>query len=172
MFGVPMGNLGDYVWGQNSFDDIITHIMEQNQGMHAPPPASEEAILKLPKRRIVASEADEKHECGICMDEYGAGNTVLTLPCKHFYHEECIDHWLKMNGTCPICRTRIDDRPNDGPYGAGVPLRPHSDLPGSFPASSPPPPAPPSSREAQGRGTGVPRQTSTSTSPPAPEPMD
>ncbi|KAJ2593057.1 hypothetical protein H4R99_006205, partial [Coemansia sp. RSA 1722] len=24
MFGVPVGNLGDYVWGQSSFDDVIT----------------------------------------------------------------------------------------------------------------------------------------------------
>ncbi|KAJ2766474.1 hypothetical protein IWQ57_004345, partial [Coemansia nantahalensis] len=142
----------------------------QNQGAHAPPPASDEAILKLPKRQILAAEADGKLECGICMDEYSAGDMVLTLPCKHLYHEECIDHWLKMNGTCPICRTRIDDKPNDA-HGAGTPPpQPHSDLPGSFPTS--PPPAPPSSREARGQGAGVAHHASTSASPPAPEPMD
>ena len=30
------------------------------------------------------------------------------LPCLHLYHLPCIDQWLKMNRTCPICRIRID----------------------------------------------------------------
>ncbi|KAI9505182.1 hypothetical protein GGI25_002246 [Coemansia spiralis] len=141
IFGVPIGNLGDYAWGQNSLDDIITHLMEQNQNVNSQPPASDEAIAKLPRRKITISEVERKLDCGICMDEYNPEEEVVELPCKHVYHNECIEHWLKMNGTCPICRTRIETKDSDsggsGPGASGgspVP-RPHSDLPGSFPSS-------------------------------------
>ncbi|KAJ1720270.1 hypothetical protein LPJ53_005088 [Coemansia erecta] len=143
IFGVPMGNIGDYVWGQNSLDDIITRIMDQNQAVHAPPPASDEQIRSLPQRAITEEEAAKHKECGICMEEYNVEEAVLELPCKHFYHKECIDHWLKMNGTCPICRKRIEpdgQAPADRPE--FIPVPPHTGHPGSFPSSpnAPPPP--------------------------------
>ncbi|KAJ2803032.1 hypothetical protein H4R20_003050 [Coemansia guatemalensis] len=167
IFGVPLGNLGDYAWGQNSFDDIITQIMEQNQGVHAPPPASEESIHQLPRRKITPEEAAAKIECGICMDEYKSEEEVMILPCKHFYHLECIDHWLKMNGTCPICRTRIDDKAESAPPAPHA----HSDLPGSFPSS--PAGASTSQQQHQERDGAEPTHTeSASVPPPAPEPMD
>ena len=34
---------------------------------------------------------------------------IVTLPCKHPFHEGCIMPWLKSSGTCPVCR-----------YGCGV----------------------------------------------------
>ncbi|KAI7834149.1 hypothetical protein BX661DRAFT_129252, partial [Kickxella alabastrina] len=103
------GNLGDYAWGQNSLDDIITRIMEQNQGVNAPPPATEAQMAKLVCRVILEDEVARNVECGICMEEYKVEEQVMGLPCKHFYHKECIDHWLRMNGTCPICRKGIEE---------------------------------------------------------------
>ncbi|KAJ2551504.1 hypothetical protein EV175_003671, partial [Coemansia sp. RSA 1933] len=136
LFGVPIGNLGDYAWGQNSLDDIITNMMDQAPSANSQPPASDESISKLPRRTISDDEAKAKMDCGICMDEYNAAEEVVELPCKHVYHKDCIDHWLKMNGTCPVCRTRIEN--SDSTKGAGpgsLAARPHSELPGAFPAS-------------------------------------
>ncbi|KAJ1812138.1 hypothetical protein LPJ56_003999, partial [Coemansia sp. RSA 2599] len=167
IFGVPIGNLGDYVWGQNSFDDVITRIMEQNPTAHAPPPASEEQISKLPKRPITDEEVAAHKECGICMEEYQANEQVLELPCGHFYHNECIDHWLKVNGTCPICRKRIDsDEAADGQPSAPPHVREHSELPGSFPSSPSEPPAP-SAHEQQQQRSGTGASTTASASAPA-----
>nr|GEX05128.1 putative RING-H2 finger protein ATL21A [Tanacetum cinerariifolium] len=43
--------------------------------------------------------------CPICLSEYDVKETVRCIPeCLHCFHAECIDEWLKMNGTCPICR--------------------------------------------------------------------
>ncbi|KAI8323916.1 hypothetical protein GQ54DRAFT_296483 [Martensiomyces pterosporus] len=173
MFGFPMGNLGDYVWGQNSLDDIITQMMEQNQGVRAPPPASDEAIKSLPKRRVTKEEKAAKDECGICMDEYEEGEEAVELPCKHIYHEECVDHWLKVNGTCPICRARVDGIADKSAAGA-APLReppaPHSDLPGSFP-SSPAGASTPQQTSSGGRGDEA-GAAMTQAPQPEPEPMD
>lgn len=43
--------------------------------------------------------------CPICLSEYHVKESVRCIPeCLHCFHAECIDEWLKMNGSCPICR--------------------------------------------------------------------
>ncbi|XP_027342764.1 putative RING-H2 finger protein ATL21A [Abrus precatorius] len=43
--------------------------------------------------------------CAICLSEYEPKETLRSIPeCNHYFHAQCIDEWLKMNGTCPICR--------------------------------------------------------------------
>ncbi|XP_060218425.1 RING-H2 finger protein ATL22-like [Lycium barbarum] len=46
--------------------------------------------------------------CAICLGEYSAGETVRCIPeCEHCFHVECVDKWLKMNSTCPVCRNSL-----------------------------------------------------------------
>lgn len=43
--------------------------------------------------------------CPICLSEYHAKEMVRCIPeCKHCFHADCIDEWLRLNGTCPVCR--------------------------------------------------------------------
>jgi hypothetical protein len=43
--------------------------------------------------------------CWICLSEYNSKETVRCIPkCKHCFHADCIDEWLRMNITCPVCR--------------------------------------------------------------------
>ncbi|KAK9994772.1 hypothetical protein SO802_024475 [Lithocarpus litseifolius] len=43
--------------------------------------------------------------CPICLSEYQSKETLKTIPkCQHCFHIECIDKWLSLNATCPICR--------------------------------------------------------------------
>ncbi|PWA00581.1 hypothetical protein BB558_003383 [Smittium angustum] len=100
-------NLGDYAWGPTGLDDIITQLMEQSQGRNAPPPSSEEAISSLPRRIIDEESLKTNKECGICMEEYIINDKVVSLSCNHEFHEDCILKWLRVNGTCPICRITI-----------------------------------------------------------------
>jgi hypothetical protein len=59
--------------------------------------------LKLPKRSFKADDADET--CCICLDNYARGDTITTLPCKHFFHQACIRPWLQeQQRVCPICK--------------------------------------------------------------------
>ncbi|KNA05746.1 hypothetical protein SOVF_187580 [Spinacia oleracea] len=44
--------------------------------------------------------------CPICLSDFSAKETLRCIPeCKHCFHADCIDEWLKMNGSCPLCRT-------------------------------------------------------------------
>ncbi|CAG7908669.1 hypothetical protein BRARA_D02797 [Brassica rapa] len=43
--------------------------------------------------------------CPICLSEYASKETVRCIPeCEHCFHIECIDAWLKLHGSCPLCR--------------------------------------------------------------------
>ncbi|XP_050221753.1 putative RING-H2 finger protein ATL21A [Mercurialis annua] len=47
--------------------------------------------------------------CSICLSEYKPRDTLKTIPeCQHCFHADCIDEWLKLNASCPICRKSPD----------------------------------------------------------------
>ena len=42
--------------------------------------------------------------CSICLNEYKPGEIVRNMACSHRYHATCIDQWLDVGSTCPVCR--------------------------------------------------------------------
>ncbi|KAJ1704471.1 hypothetical protein LUZ63_004250 [Rhynchospora breviuscula] len=47
-------------------------------------------------------------QCAICLSVLKIGDMVKQLPvCKHFFHIECIDKWLRLHSTCPMCRSTV-----------------------------------------------------------------
>ncbi|RZC91386.1 hypothetical protein C5167_027447 [Papaver somniferum] len=43
--------------------------------------------------------------CSICISEYLPTETLKIIPsCNHYFHAKCIDQWLSMSSTCPVCR--------------------------------------------------------------------
>ncbi|OWM87673.1 putative RING-H2 finger protein ATL71 [Punica granatum] len=61
---------------------------------------------------------DSNNTCPVCLLDYQETDTVRVLPeCKHFFHHTCVDPWLKLHSTCPICREqliRVTDFHGDG----------------------------------------------------------
>lgn len=51
--------------------------------------------------------ADQKHECIICQDEFEIG--VMTS-CGHKYCKECILQWWHEHRTCPLCKQKLHSR--------------------------------------------------------------
>ena len=54
------------------------------------------------------ADADHRHQCMICLERYGTGDELRTMPCFHFFHSPCVDEWLRLNASCPLCKTSID----------------------------------------------------------------
>lgn len=47
--------------------------------------------------------------CPICLSEYQSKETLRTIPkCNHYFHANCVDNWLRLNATCPLCRNPQD----------------------------------------------------------------
>ncbi|KAL2878944.1 hypothetical protein SGCOL_005642 [Colletotrichum sp. CLE4] len=102
---------GDAVYTQEALDRIISQLMEQNPASNAAPPATEDALSKLQRKKVdkemLGSEG--KAECTICIDDFNVGDDATVLPCKHWFHDQCVVMWLKEHNTCPICRTPIEE---------------------------------------------------------------
>ncbi|CAK1361102.1 E3 ubiquitin-protein ligase [Cercospora beticola] len=69
---------------------------------------SKSVIDSIPQRAIGASDMDENGEaqCSICFEAVEQEEQVTELPCKHWFHHECVSLWLIKRNTCPICRKR------------------------------------------------------------------
>ncbi|KAI3741279.1 hypothetical protein L1987_58950 [Smallanthus sonchifolius] len=51
--------------------------------------------------------SEEDAECCICLCTYDDGTELRELPCCHHFHTACIDKWLFINATCPLCKFNI-----------------------------------------------------------------
>jgi len=46
--------------------------------------------------------------CSICLETFSIGDKIRTLPCEHYYHQNCISPWLAMSKkSCPDCRASV-----------------------------------------------------------------
>lgn len=78
--------------------------------------ANSKRVSQLPSRRIRRTESSECESCAICLDDFKPQQKVLTLPCKHIFHNGCISKWLKMNEdpSCPVCKAPAFGVDKDG----------------------------------------------------------
>ncbi|XP_010247223.1 PREDICTED: putative RING-H2 finger protein ATL69 [Nelumbo nucifera] len=59
--------------------------------------------------------------CAICLSEYRPKETIRCIPdCQHCFHAGCVDEWLQMSATCPLCRS--SPVPSAGSTPAATPL--------------------------------------------------
>ncbi|XP_054824570.1 E3 ubiquitin-protein ligase At1g12760-like [Prosopis cineraria] len=56
--------------------------------------------------------SEEDAECCICLSAYDDGVDLRELPCGHHFHCACVDKWLYINATCPLCKYNILKRIN------------------------------------------------------------
>nr|XP_043624345.1 RING-H2 finger protein ATL67-like [Erigeron canadensis] len=85
-------------------------------------------INTYPKFPYSKSGKKNDNLCAICLCEYKEGEMMRMLPdCKHFFHLTCVDAWLKLNATCPVCRSSPLPTPLSTPLAEVVPLSQYAD---------------------------------------------
>lgn len=45
-----------------------------------------------------------RQECPLCLEKYNLVHPVSRLPCRHYFHTDCVKMWLYQRNSCPICR--------------------------------------------------------------------
>jgi len=101
---------------QMSYDELLTHFGAGNEQKGAPSSAIDALpVHSFEKGRDICEngkhkkggEKEEPRSCSVCLDDFGDGDAIRTLPCFHTYHQPCIDRWLSSNNSCPVCKTPI-----------------------------------------------------------------
>ncbi|XP_074177656.1 RING finger protein 215 isoform X2 [Rhinolophus sinicus] len=45
--------------------------------------------------------------CAVCLDYFCNKQWLRVLPCKHEFHRDCVDPWLMLQQTCPLCKFNV-----------------------------------------------------------------
>jgi len=45
--------------------------------------------------------------CAVCMADFETSEELRSLTCTHHFHKECIDKWLGVATTCPVCKGEV-----------------------------------------------------------------
>ncbi|KAG6620412.1 Kazal serine protease inhibitor PbraEPI2 [Phytophthora cinnamomi] len=65
------------------------------------------ALKDLDEFKIVVDEDAHDQLCSICLTEdpvTDEARSVVSLPCGHHFHEDCVIDWFSTSTTCPLCR--------------------------------------------------------------------
>ncbi|MED6106186.1 hypothetical protein PIB30_002638 [Stylosanthes scabra] len=91
----------------------------------------EETLVSYPKLLYSEAKLMKKNDstgiggacCSICLADYKGSDMLRVLPdCGHQFHVKCIDPWLRLHPTCPLCRTSPIPTPLSTPLAEVVPL--------------------------------------------------
>ena len=65
--------------------------------------------LDIDKEKFDSNKESHKKfcSCRVCLEDYKEGEELGMLPCKHFFHYNCIQEWGKRKPNCPYCDVEI-----------------------------------------------------------------
>uniref|UniRef100_A0A7N1A1A4 RING-type E3 ubiquitin transferase n=1 Tax=Kalanchoe fedtschenkoi TaxID=63787 RepID=A0A7N1A1A4_KALFE len=73
------------------------------------PPATKASIAAL--REVEIGDDEQDLECSICLEGM---KVAKEMPCKHRFHSGCVDKWLRIHGSCPVCGYQMPRADEDG----------------------------------------------------------
>mmetsp|Transcript_87645 Transcript_87645/g.253120 ORF Transcript_87645/g.253120 Transcript_87645/m.253120 type:complete len:388 (+) Transcript_87645:72-1235(+) len=85
---------------RTSLEDMLT----QRRGLF------NETLEQIPRISWPPADARESSQqtCMICLGDFAIGDRCRKLPCRHIFHEDCVDEWLRRCTDCPICKDNVD----------------------------------------------------------------
>ena len=65
--------------------------------------------LKILTKQEVDKVVKIKSECYICLLKFEVKARIRELPCKHIFHDSCLNPWLKYHHNCPTCKKNVKE---------------------------------------------------------------
>lgn len=122
----------DRKFNQGQFSDANTPLSQEllllRQGLvmvdgNERPGMSRDAVHEL---RLVTVKVEDV--CSICQEVMPAGSKAKSMPCGHYYHDDCLVSWVSKNNSCPMCR--FDELPSEKQHFDDVERRIQKEDPG------------------------------------------
>lgn len=66
-----------------------------------------DTLASLPRMLVADATSLPEERCSVCLCDYEGEDEILTLPCRHVFHEDCIGSWLQESKVCPCCKQEI-----------------------------------------------------------------
>ena len=63
--------------------------------------------FELLPRHVLQKRPNPPVSCDVCFTEFTKGSELITLPCMHQFHSDCIERWLREKSICPIDRKEV-----------------------------------------------------------------
>lgn len=105
-----IANLMHLEYDEEEIESIINNLMLNDPNKYGTPPASKTAIETLETYEINQENLELygiENTCPICKEELLIKQKAINMPCKHYYHTNCIIPWLTEHNSCPICRVEL-----------------------------------------------------------------
>uniref|UniRef100_A0A0E0F0N2 RING-type E3 ubiquitin transferase n=1 Tax=Oryza meridionalis TaxID=40149 RepID=A0A0E0F0N2_9ORYZ len=91
---------------------VMREIRERVPGVLLRPTAAAAALPVLPYSAAAAAAGAKKgplvEDCPVCLEAFAGEDGVKVVPaCGHVFHAACIDQWLAVRNSCPVCRCAV-----------------------------------------------------------------
>ncbi|XP_043698352.1 RING-H2 finger protein ATL70-like [Telopea speciosissima] len=103
-----------------------TELSDQQHSITIEEGFDEATLRSFPK--VLYSQAKLRKDttascCSICLADYKGTDMLRLLPyCGHLFHVKCVDPWLRLHPTCPVCRNSPAPTPLTTPLAEVAPL--------------------------------------------------
>ncbi|XP_031101023.1 E3 ubiquitin-protein ligase At4g11680-like isoform X2 [Ipomoea triloba] len=97
---------------------LFSSILGYMGSIHHPGPggASDDRLSTLPTWKynqvgscnIDSTNSGFHQECCICLASYSEKEEIRQLPCSHIFHLKCVDQWLRIISSCPLCKKELE----------------------------------------------------------------
>ena len=87
-----------------SYEELVAFEKSQNE------PSDEQMAIRLSIIDTLPTrdKSDADYSCSICLEDYDAQSSLMTLPCFHTFHAVCCKKWLEEKLSCPQCQKKVE----------------------------------------------------------------
>lgn len=90
-------------------DELIENLYRNTTEDPKVLPLTKTMKRKLVDVRITDDQLTQQPCCSVCNEDFIANETLLSMPCTHLFHHNCVNPWFDIKKTCPVCRYELDN---------------------------------------------------------------